>query len=229
MVYGDTPYMVRGGQEDYKRIFYSDQNKALTKPITIVGGFGVIPAGTLMGIMVESADRIGKYAPYVIEDGNHPGAGLQVTWVGATYTVVDIAVSTSISVTMLDSYRFVIGDHLASTDSDGTVTDLGAIVTIDRTTYNHIAVLTVTNAGAAATVAKGAWIWHQTYLTDPFTKATGILLSSIDTGVGEFAKGGDGTLVLSNCILYLGNLKGYCADAATDLGSSSDGKYLVLK
>ena len=229
MVYGDTPYVVRGGQEDYKRIFYSDQNKALTKPITLVGGFGVIPAGTLMGILTESTNRVGKYVPYMAEGTTWAGAGLQITWPGATYVTEDLAVEKYARVTMEDSYRFAVGDHLAAQDTDDTITDLGAITAIDRTTYNHIAVITVTNNCAAATVAKGAVIFHQTLAASPHTKAQGVLLGSIDTGVGENAKGGDGTMVLSNAILYLGNLKGYNSDAATDLGSSSDGKYLILK
>lgn len=229
LVYGDTPYMVRGGQEDYKRIFYSDQNKALTKPITIVGGFGVIPAGTVMGIVSESTNRAGKYVPYVPEGGSWVGAGLQVAWPGITYAVADLTVAKTLSVLMADSYRFAVGDHLAATDTDGTMTDLGAITAIDRTTYSHVAVISVTNNCAAATVAKGAGVWIQTTTSSPFTLAKGILLGSIDTGIGENAKGGDGTLVLSNCILYAGNLKGYNSDVATDLSSSSDGKYVILK
>jgi len=229
LVYGDTPYVVRGGQEDYKSIFYSDQNLALTKPISIIGGFGVLKAGTVMGIITESTNRSGYYVPYTIEEGNFPGAGYQNSYPGLTYVTDDLAVAKSVSVTMSDSYRFAVGDHLASTDSDGTATDLGAITAIDRTTYSHIAVLTVTNNAAAATVAKGAAVWHQTATSDPYTCAKGILLSSVDTGEGEHAKGAQATLVLSHAILYKGRLTGYCSDAATDLSSSDDGKYVILK
>lgn len=229
MVYGDTPYMVRGGQADYKRVFYSDQNKALTKPITLVGGFGVIPAGTVMGRVSESTNRVGQYVAYVAEGTTWAGAGLQAAWPGVTYVTLDLTTSTVIQMTLEDSYRFAIGDHLASTDTDDTMTDLGAITAIDRTTYDHIAVLTGTNNSAAATVAKGGMVYIQTTTATPWTLAVGILLGSVDTGVGENAKGGQGTLVLSNAVLYTASLLGYNSDVATDLGSSSDGKYTILK
>jgi hypothetical protein len=227
MVHGDTPYVVRGGQEDYKRIFYSDQNRALKKPITITPGFGVLPTGIVMGIITEG--RVGYYVPYAAEGGSWPGAGLQVTWPGITYVVEDLTTNTTATVVLADSYRFNVGDHIAATDTDGTMTDAGAITAIDRTTYSHVAVITSTNNFAAATVAKGAGIWIQTATASPYTAAAGFLFSSVDTGVGENAKGAQGTLVLSNAVLYQGNLKGYNSDVATDLGSSSDGKYVVLK
>jgi len=228
-VYGDTPYMVRGGQEDYKRIFYSDQNLALTKPITLIGGFGVIKSGTIMGIVSESTNRAGMYTPYTPEGTAWAGAGLQVAWPGVTYVTSDLAVEKYARVKMEDSYRFQVGDHLCACDTDNTMTDLGAITAIDRTTYSHIAVLTVTNNCATATVAKGAIIYHQQTTSSPFVLAKGALLSSVDTGTGENAKGAQGTLVLSNAILYAGSILGYNSDVETDLGSSLDGKYVILK
>jgi hypothetical protein len=229
MVYGDTPYQVRGGQTDYKRIFYSDQNRALTKPITLPGGYGVIQSGTVMAMISESTNRAGQYVPYAPEGSSWPGAGLQVTWPGITYVTLDLTTNKVAQVTLEDSYRFAVGDHLCATDTDGTMTDAGAITAIDRTTYSHIAVITSTNNFAAATVAKGAGIYIQTTTSTPFVLATGFLFSSVDTGVGANSKGAQGTLVLSNATLYQGTLKGYNSDVATDLGSSSDGKYVVLK
>jgi len=228
-VYGDTPYMVRGGQEDYKRIFYSDQNDALTKPISLPGGYGVIKGGTVMGMVSESTSRAGYYVPYAAEGGSWPGAGLQAAWPGITYTAEDQAVQKTFSVTLEDSYRFAVGDHLFGTDTDGTKTDLGAITAIDRTTYSHVAIITVTNNCAVCTVAKGSGVAIQTTTSDPFTLAMGILLSSVDTGIGENSKGAQGTLVLSHAVLYQASLLGYNSDVATDLGSSSDGKFMIMK
>jgi len=229
LVYGDTPYMVRGGQTDYKRIFYSDQNRALTKPITLIGGFGVIPAGTVMAKISESTSRANQYVPYTPEGTTWAGAGLQAAWPGVTYFTADLSTATSGNVKLEDSYRFAVGDHIAVTDTDDTMTDCGAITAIDRTTYSHIAVITWTNAVSAATVAKGAIAYHQTTTASPYTLAVGVLLGSVDTGVGENAKGAQGTLVLSNAMLYAGTILGYNSDVATDLGSSSDGKYIILK
>jgi hypothetical protein len=229
LVYGDTPYVVRGGQADYKRLFYSDQNKALTKPITLPGGFGVIKGGTVMGILSESTNRVGMYTPYTPEGGTWAGAGLQLQWPGVTYVTQDLAVNKLAYVKMEDSYRFVVGDHICGLDTDDTETDAGAIVSIDRTTYSHVAVITVSTNFATATVIKGAIIFHQQTTGDPFVLAKGFLLSSVDTGIGENSKGAQATLVLSNAIVYTAALLGYNSDVTTDLGSSSDGKFTIFK
>jgi hypothetical protein len=202
---------------------------ALTKPISLIGGFGVIKSGTVMGKISESTNRAGYYVPYTIEGGNFSGAGYQLAYPGLTYIVADVSAATTFYVTMSDSYRFAVGDHLGGTDSDGSKVDLGAITAIDRTTYSHIAAITITNSWTAATIAKGGMVWHQTTTSDPYTAAAGILLSSVDTGVGANCKGAQGTLVVSNAVLYKGRLTAYCADAATDLSSSDDGKYVFLK
>jgi len=227
MVLGDTPYMVRGGQEDYKRVFYSDQNRALTKPISILPGYGVLPGGTVMGIVTEG--RVGYYVPYAAEGPNTPGAGFQKAWPGITYVTLDLTTDKVCQIMLADSYRFAVDDHVAATDTDDTETDAGAITAIDRTTYSHIAVLTSTNNFAAATVAKGGNVYIQTAAGDPFTKAQGILFSAVDTGYGEKAKGAQATLVLSNAILYKAALLGYNSDVKTDLGNTEDGKYVILK
>jgi hypothetical protein len=229
MVYGDTPYMVRGGQQDYKRIFYSDQNRALTKPVTLLGGFGVIPGGTVLGIVTESTNRKGYYVPYVAEKGNWPDAGSAIQWPGITYVTAALEVNKICYVEMEESYRLAVGDHLAATDTDGTVTDVGAITAIDRTSFSHIAKITVTNNFAVCTLAKGAGIWIQTKTADPHVEAKGFLLSAVDTGEGENSKGAQGSLILSNAVLYKGNLKGHNSDVDDDIGTSSDGKYVVLK
>ncbi len=77
MSLGQTPYIFRGGQEDLKRLFYSDPDKALAKAITIPAGFGVIKAGAVMGIIKESTNRKNYYVPYSpVGDGRSFGAAL---------------------------------------------------------------------------------------------------------------------------------------------------------
>ena len=169
------------------------------------------------------------YAPYTPEGATYEGAGLQAAWPGITYVTLALTTDKVAQITLEDSYRFAVGDHIAGMDTDDTETDAGAITAIDRTTYTHIAVITSSNNFATATLAKGACISHQTATSDPYTEAQGILLGSVDTGVGENAKGAQGTLVLSNAVLYTGTILGYNSDVATDLGSSSDGKYVILK
>nr|BDD45816.1 hypothetical protein 15 [bacterium] len=228
MVMGDTPHILRGGQTDYKRLFFSDQNIAMIKPITIPAGFGTIPAGAVMAKISESTNRAGRYVPYTPEA---PSLALN-TARGAAYLTTDGAASTSVYVTMADSYKFAVGDHLAVADANSynaSAVDLGAITAIDRTTYEHIALITVTNQVTTAfTVAQGAWVWIQSKTTAPYVQAVGILAGAVETGTGENAQGGHGALILGNAMLYKDLLENYDSEALTDLGGTEDGEFLIL-
>lgn len=232
MPLGDTPYVHLGGQKDLKRLFYSDPDKALAKPITIPAGYGVIKAGTAMGIITESTSRVNYYVPYVFADTEDLVAALAADDArGLAYLVADQGgASSDAYVTMDDSYKFAVGDHLQAQDSDyATQTDCGAITAIDRTTYLHMAVITVTNTIGVLQTSKGACISIQTAAASPYVKAVGILKAGVDTGIGENAQGGQGTLILKNAMLYVNNLYCYNDDALADLsGASEDGKYLIM-
>ena len=230
MALGDTPYAFRGGQDDGRRVLKSRQENAIIKSITIPAGFGIIPSGQVMGIITESTNRKGQYVPRVPKT---PSAGL-TNAAGVTYLTADAdAAATTLQVVLGESYRFAVGDHLAIADSstyDASAEDLGAITAIDRTTYSHIAVITVTNAiSAGFTVAAGAFIWIQTKTTARHDQAQGILLGAVDTGEGENAKGGDGALCVGNAELYEGSLYQYDSDAETDLSSTDLGDTIYLK
>ena len=226
---GQVPYGVnRGGQTDGRRILRSRRENAIIKSIQIPGGFGIVPSGQVMGIITESTNRVGQYVPRVPKT---PSAGV-TNAVGITY--VTATPSTYYAyVTMEDSYRFAVGDHIAIADSaanDSTAEDLGAITAIDRTTYTHVAMITFTNSVSATfTVAQGAFIWIQTLTTYEFFKAQGILLGAVDTGKGEDAKGGQGALVVGNAEFYESGLYQYDSDAQTDLSSTDLGDTIYLK
>lgn len=229
MPLGDIPYIYRGSQEDLKRLFYSDPNLALTKVITIPAGYGVIRAGAVMGIITESTNRVDQYVPYTGLDAvGNVAAGIAYLF-GAAPLVADPSTNTVGYVTMDDSYKFAVGDHLVAGDSDLSNTDLGAITAIDRTTYSHIAAITVTNSFGSETIAKGGVITIQTATSSPYVCGKGILMAAVDTGVGENAKGGVGVLVIKNAMLYKNSLYNYNADVLTDLsGSVENGPYLVM-
>jgi hypothetical protein len=223
---GQTPHLRRGAQVDPKRLFYSDQNIALTKQVTIPPGYGFLPAGTVMGKISESTNRAGQFVPYAVQA---PTAGL--AFLGGAYLTQDGAASAECHVTMEDSYAFAVGDHLGAVDSDATPIDLGAVVSIDRTTYSHKAVITATNdVTAAITVAAGGMIFIQTDASTPFSTAAGILLTGVDTGYGEMADGGQGVVVLSNAILYKGLIPNLDAGGLADLTwATEDGQFLILR
>jgi hypothetical protein len=223
---GQTPHLRRGAQVDPKRLFYSDQNIALTKQVTIPPGYGFLPAGTVMGKISESTNRAGQFVPYAVQA---PTAGL--AFLGGAYLTQDGAASAECHVTMEDSYMFAVGDHLGAVDSDGTPIDLGAVTAIDRTTYAHKAVVTATNdVTAAITVANGGMVFIQTDASTPFSTAAGILTTGVDTGYGEEADGGQGVVVLSNAILYKGLIPNLDAGGLADLTwATEDGQFLILR
>lgn len=228
MTLGDTPYINRGTQEDIKRLFYSDHTTALTRAVTIPAGYGVIKAGAVMGIITESTNRVDQYIPYTgLDAAGNVAAGVDNLF-GAAFLTDDPSTGTTGYVTMDDSYKFAVGDHLVAGDSDLSNTDLGAITAIDRTTYTHIAAITVTNSFGSETVAKGAVITIQTSTSSPYVAAKGILIGTVDAGTGEDAQGAQGVIVVGNALLYISGLYNYNSDVLTDLGGSAEGRYLKI-
>jgi len=223
-MYGSQPYgTVLTGATDLRALFKSPPEQARIKDISIPAGYGVIPAGTAMGIITESTNRAGMYVPYVCAD-NGLSAGL-TTYPGLAYLTADVSASTTIYMTMDDSYKFAVGDHLGGGDStyDGASgIDCGAISSIDRTTYSHIAAIVVANTITALTMTLGACVWIQTKTAAPFVQAKGFLAGAVDTGTGENAKGGQGNLVFGNAELYEGALYGYDAEVLADLSGAAD-------
>ena len=226
-ILGNAPYVdnVIAQHDDYKRLFYSRVEQAMLLPIHIPAGYGVLKAGTVMAqISSESTSRAYQYVPYVTED---PQVG--EVWPGMALLVTDGAASAVANVVLNDAYKFAVGDHGLAVDSDGSPVDLGALVSIDVTTYPHIAVLTWTNnVTTGITIAKAGGVSIQTTTSSPYTLAKGILFQSVDTGVGENAKGAEASLIVSNAVLYKGLLTGYDAHSLTDLGGSEDGQFLRI-
>lgn len=228
MSLGQTPYIYRGAQEDLKRIFHTDPHDSMHYEITIPAGYGVIPAGAVMGIITESTNRKNYHVPYnPVADDRSFAAGLADMF-GLAYLTNEPGTDLVGHVTMEDSYKFASADHVAAWDSDNVQVDLGAITAIDRTTYTHIATITVTNAFGSETLAKGGAIGIQTYATTPFVAAVGILMAAVDSGTGENAKGGQGVLVVKNAMLYKDSLYNYNANVLSDLSGSESGKYLII-
>ncbi len=224
---GDTPYIFKGAQEDLRRLFYSDPNRAMAKVITIPKGYGVLPAGTVMGIITEG-DRKNYYVPYSpVVDGDGFTLGLNNMF-GLAYLTNEPSTGTDGHVTLEESYMFADDDHLAAWDDDDVQVDLGAVTGIDRTTYTHIGVITVSNSFGTETLAKGGAIGIQSAIATPFVAAAGILKGTVDTGLGADAKGAQGVLVLKSAMLYVNSLYNYTANVLSDLDGKADGQYLII-
>jgi len=220
----DIPSIQYGSQEDYKDLYYSEPSAALKFPITISGGFGQLRMGTALSKNDSAAGNVGKYLPYdptatITGTENAPGRANLVQDSGAA--------ATDLYVAMNDSYKFVVGDDviIADSDGEGTAENLSAITEIDRDTYTHMAVITVTTQTSDDfTTAKFAFITCEGYNT-----CDGILEKSVDTGIGALAEGAIATMIWGNCILYVGGLLNVDSAARTDLSATALGQFLGIR
>jgi len=218
----DTPSIIYGGQEDYRRLYYSEPSAARKAQITIMAGYGVVKMGTSMAKNGSAAGSIGKLIPY--DPSSVTGAEIGNT---RAYLVQNTGGATNdLYVPIADSYKFADGDDVYIVDDTTTLELLGAITAIDRTTYTHMAVVTVTVAtgGTSFTTARFAYLAVQGADT-----CVGILEKSVDTGTGTNAQGAIATLILGNAVLYTGMLTNFDAAAITDLSASTFGQYTELK
>lgn len=177
--------------------------------------------------LLQAAEGYGDL-PFTITEGTN---ALTLTWkvAGAVDGLASMVVNTDEPVAATQTQEGV------DQDEDGTAAeDLGAIVSIDRTTYSHFAVITVTTGvttGANFTLARNACVYLkgvQASAASPFTAAKFILDKDVDTGVGANAEGGNTSILLSNAILNYGALIGLDANAVTALGVTVDNNHLVI-
>jgi hypothetical protein len=228
---GSTPQLNRGPEgPGHKALYYSIREIALIKDKTAQPGYGVLRAGTIMAENISALTTGGKgmlvpCATTLFDTGD----------VGRAFALVDVATGVDvINVTMEDSYKFKVGDDLilANNDGGGEYGNGGAIISIDRTTKPHYAIITFTTGIATAnnTVAKACCCYVEAGLIAvKFSDAKYILDKDIDTGVGEIAKGAITPVLLSNAILYTNSLVNFDAAAKTALGTVDDGQHTILK
>ena len=220
----DTPSVVLGSEEDYRRLFYSDPEAAIVFPITIQAGYGQLKSGTSIAKNLSASGNAGKFVPYnpttFTGTEDHPGRA---------YLVQDgAALGNDIYVTMDDSYKFAVGDDLIINDNTTTAENLGAITAIDRTTYTHMAKITFTTAvgSTAFTTARFAYVCVEAGdSSNNFSDCVGILLKSVTAGTGVNAKGANASIVVKNAALYTDGVTNVDAAARTDLSASTFGIY----
>ena len=224
----DAPGIITGTQENYKRLYYSNPEAALKVPATLQAGYGIIKAGTTMALSLSAAGGIGKLVPY-----NPTTVAATDTAPGRAYLVQNSGTTASILyVTQDDSYKFSVADDVIIHDNTTAAENLGAITAIDRTTYNHMAAITVTVAtgGTDFTTARYAYIAVEAGVSaNSYSDCVGVLEKSVDTGTGENAKGALATLILGNCVLYTGMLTNMDAAAIVDVSAASFGNFTYIK
>lgn len=223
----DIPAISFGVQTDYKKLFYSSPEAALTIPITLRAGYGLLPVGMALAANL-SAVTDGKYLPYT--PTSFTGAEVDP---GRAFLVADSGTASNLLyVTIADSYKFAVGDDVIIDDNVTAAENLGKITAIDRTTDPSRAKITVTTnyGGTSFTVARKAHIKIEAGdSSNNYSDCVGILQKAVDTGTGSDAKGAVAQIILSNAILYNGMLVNMDAAARTDISASVKSQFLILK
>lgn len=232
---GSIPQQNASAQAPGSRaLFHSVRDIALILDKTAKPGYGVLKAGTLMGVVTGETDasHYGMLVPYAMLNASAPFNKGNAK----AYLTTDFASggATVCQVTNEDSYKLQVGDHLVMGATGETSVATGAELTgIARDLLTGIATLTFTSITLAVmTVANEAYVHvQQSDSSAPFSEAVYVLDQDIDTGVGENAAGALTSVVVSNAILYKAMLDGINgeADAYTDLGAVTDGRFVILK
>lgn len=224
----DSPNILYGGQSDFKRLYYSDPIAALKSPITIAAGYGILEMGTSLALNESAAGNVNKAVPYnpttFTGAEDHPGKAYLVQDSGTTATVLYTTID--------DSYKFIDGDDVIINSDNVTVENLGAITAIDRTTYSHMATITVTTATGGSSFTTGHFAYIAVEAGDSsnnYSDGIGILEKTVNAGVGANAKGALATLILGNCVLYSGMLTNVDSAFRTDVSAATFGNYTYIR
>lgn len=225
---GDTPHILYGVQDDYKRLYKSEPLAALRTDMTLQAGYGVLKAGMVLSKNLSAAGGKGKLLPYnptsFTGTEDHPGRAYLVSSSGTTDKYVYVS--------MDDSYKFVVGDDVIINDNETSAENVGAITAIDRTTNTHMAKITFTSAigGTAFTVARKAHIFVEAGTSgNNYSDAIAILEKTVDTGTGENSQGAVADVILGNVLLYEGMLTNIDAASKTDISATSIGQLLMIR
>ena len=224
--YGDTPHVVRGVATDPKEIFYSKPEEAMTVPIQLMAGYGLLPVGTVIAKNLSAAGDADYFVPYnpttfASTNIDHPGRAFLVADPSAGQAVVRVSVD--------DAYKFTVGDDLIINDNDTSAENLGAIT--DITVYSNYAEITATtNISGTFTCAQYAYVCIEAGdNTNNYSDAVGVLMKAIDTGTGVNAKGAMGQMIVGNAILVTTLLFLQDSAALTDLSVTEYGNYAYMK
>lgn len=228
---GDMPQQTLTGRYTvfYKRLYKSPREIAILLDKTFRKGYGCLPIGTVLA-KDENTDKLVPYTPDEIDQDKD---------YSRVFLLNDCDTADSFDVDITESYKLQEDDEIVLTDrqaagSPPSTFETATIDSIDRTTYNHKAVVTLTGAVSGtfttALLANCYVKAEDAASGNKCSKARYILDMEVDTGAGEDAVGGLGAVLLSNAVIYQEDVELMDAQAITDLGNvTSDGVYYILK
>ncbi len=222
---GNIPQQTITGYETYieKPLYKSPREVALLLDKTFRAGYGCLPKGTVLA-EDQNTNKLVPYVPDSIDKDND---------FARVFLTNDCNAADNFDVDLVESYKLDEGDSILIMDSN-TSAESGEISTIDRSSSKYTATITLTGATSGNfTVAKNANCYVKSEDADSGkrSKAVYILDMEVDTGAGRDAKGGLGSVLLSNAVLYKNAVTGMDSQAMTDLGnvSEDDAGYYIVK
>ena len=218
----EAPGLVRGGQHPGIRpLFHSRREIALIKDKSLLPGFGVLNAGTVLGTAID-----GSVVPSPQDDGS-----VDAVDAARARLLADVASSdTTLLLSEADAAKFRVGQDVVINNLTPEYEDLGAITAISAPVNGQVTI-TFTNAISAAvfTTANRAALSHKTAASTPFYASSCILDKDVDTGVeSSTAAAVPVSVVFRNAMLYSVWLSGMSAKAITDLGATQDGVHTII-
>lgn len=223
---GDSPHQaIRGFTVTHeKRFYFSRREIALLLEKTCRSGYGVLPIGQVMAEDFNDPNQLVPYTPDTIDYQD----------VSRVFLLQDLAAGTTFLVDLWESYKLAVNDYIVLSDTDG-VYETEQISAIDRDTYASIgqALVTISQCAGTFSVSKKACCWVKARTqadTNKCSLAKYILEMNVDTGAGDRAVDGLGTVLISNAIVYVSSCVNMDATAISDLGNvTTDGIYYILK
>ena len=224
-VSGDIPQQtIKGFTARFeKRLYKSLREQAILTDKSLQKGYGWLERGTVLAINFNDSSQLVPYTPDTIA----------YTDISRVFFLTDLTASTTFYVDLLESYKLTAQDIIVLSDTGGTY-ETETIASIDRTTYADIgrALVTISACAGTFTVANKACCWVKAGTQADANKcslASYILDMDIDTGAGEFGKGGLGTVILTNALIYQDACVGMDDTALASLGFTEEGLYYLIK
>ena len=219
---GYTPQVNRTGYVELreKRLFFSQREMGLFIPKTLRGGYGDVPAGTILAEDTNSGFLV-PYVPDAIGAGD----------IGRIMLATDNITATTFKIWAEDRGKFKAADVIGLTDSDGAYEEATvSSVVLDA----NEKMATVTLGGATVTVggftvAKSANAYLKAGPSGKRSVAKYVLDQDSYTGDYDNPNGAQTSVFMSNGVIYKDSLVGADATALTALSGVTDGQFVIFK
>lgn len=217
---GFTPQVNRSGYTSLrgKKLFKSQREIALIGEKTMRGGYGEIPAGTVVAEDVTS----GFMVPYI-------PTTIAATDIGRIFLVTGCNASNTFQIWAEDSAKIKAGDVIILTDTDGTYEQATVSTVIKYDDRRYTVTLGANTTGNYEIGAKLGNCYLKAGTAGKFSDAKFVMDQDTYTGDYTNANGALTSVLISNAILYVASCVGLDAAAATALGATIDGPLAYFK